>query len=115
MCIWTIFGFVQGTQAVRLATRRTLFECLDSVFRPLAASDNLRRKEPNSTKKLAKGDGAWTTRKVMLGWVLDTVRRTIELPPTGWSVSTNSWSRYQATSAEPLAASGNNSSGKSAA
>jgi hypothetical protein len=74
-------GLVQGPQSVRLATRRTLFECLDTVFRPLAPEDNPRRKEPNSTKKLAKGDGAWATRKVMLGWVLDTVRRTIELPP----------------------------------
>jgi hypothetical protein len=32
------------------------------------------------SKKLLKGDGCWTTRKVVLGWLLDTVRQTIELP-----------------------------------
>jgi hypothetical protein len=62
------------------ASRRTVFECNDSVLRPLSHSDNPRRKEPNSTKKLAQEDAAWATRKVILGWSFDTINRTIELP-----------------------------------
>ena len=71
----------QSSKSVRQAARRTLFESIDRVLRPLAPNDNPKRKEPNSTKKLGKGDGAWTTRKVVLGWVLDTISRTIDLPP----------------------------------
>ena len=65
----------------RRAVRRTLFATIDQVLRPLSAMDNPCRKEPNSTKKLAKGDAAWSTKKVILGWLIDTVRRSIELPP----------------------------------
>ena len=68
-------------KADRQAMRRTLFATLDQVLRPLDPTDNPCRKEPNSTKKLAKGDSAWGTRKVILGWLIDTVSRTIELPP----------------------------------
>ena len=32
-------------------------------------------------KKLKKGNATWATRKVMLGWTLDTVRGAMELPP----------------------------------
>jgi hypothetical protein len=32
-------------------------------------------------KKLLQGDGCWSTSKVMLGWLIDTVRQTLELPP----------------------------------
>ena len=39
------------------------------------------RLEAVSLKKLLKGDGSWGTRKVILGWVIDTLRQTIELPP----------------------------------
>jgi hypothetical protein len=31
-------------------------------------------------KKLLKGDATWATRKAVLGWVLDTVEKTLELP-----------------------------------
>ena len=63
------------------AARRTLFECIDSVLRPLEPTDNPKQKEPNSVKKLAQGDATWGTRKVVLGWIIDTVQRSIELPP----------------------------------
>jgi hypothetical protein len=65
----------------RLGAHRTLFECIDQVLRPLQPSDNCNRKEPNSVKKLIKGDAAWTTKKVILGWLINTEQRTIELPP----------------------------------
>jgi hypothetical protein len=59
----------------------TLFECIDSVLRPLSPNDNTCRKEPISIKKLQKGDACWTTRKSILGWLINTKGRTIELPP----------------------------------
>jgi hypothetical protein len=62
-------------------SRATLFESIDSVLRPLLPSDNPHRKDPISIKKLLKGDAAWATRKSILGWTIDTVRRTVELPP----------------------------------
>ena len=34
-----------------------------------------------SLKKLLAGDGSWGTRKLILGWIIDSVRQTIELPP----------------------------------
>ena len=34
-----------------------------------------------SLTKFAKGDACWSTHKVVLGWVVDTIQKTIELPP----------------------------------
>jgi hypothetical protein len=61
--------------------RSTLLESIDSVLRPLLPSDNPNRKDPISIKKLLKGDVAWATRKSILGWTINTVNRTVELPP----------------------------------
>ena len=54
---------------------------MDKAFRPLDPDDNPHRQEPASVKKLLKGDGRWDTRKIILGWILDTINGTIELPP----------------------------------
>jgi hypothetical protein len=71
----------QGDTAMLEKVRTTLFNTIDDVFRPLHPSDTpFARQEPISIKKLNKGDGRWTTRKIMLGWVIDTSRETIELP-----------------------------------
>jgi hypothetical protein len=74
-------GLVQGGPQRQNRVRRILFESIDSVFRPLSSDDPSTRQEPISVKKLLKGDGAWRTRKTILGWVVDSVRHTIELPP----------------------------------
>jgi hypothetical protein len=63
------------------AARSTLFDCIDQVLRPLSPSNSTFRKDLISTKKLLKGDAAWTTRKAILGWTVDTIARTVELPP----------------------------------
>jgi hypothetical protein len=34
-------------------------------------------------KKFLRGDGYWETRKVILGWIIDTVAMTLELPAHG--------------------------------
>ena len=62
------------------ALRRCLLHSIDQV---LAMPDITpeKRNEAVSLKKLLKGDGSWTTRKLILGWILDTIRQTIELPP----------------------------------
>ena len=31
-------------------------------------------------KKLRQGDGIWSTHKIVLGWLIDTLRSTLELP-----------------------------------
>jgi hypothetical protein len=71
---------VQGGPKCRQRARRILFDTIDTVFRPLSPSDGKNRQEPISIKKLKKGDARWSTRKNVLGWIIDTCRETIELP-----------------------------------
>ena len=61
--------------------KRILFQALDQIFRPLDPPDVLARTEPASASKLAKGDTTWSTSKVILGWRVDTIAKTITLPP----------------------------------
>ncbi|KAI2493227.1 hypothetical protein MHU86_21301 [Fragilaria crotonensis] len=48
---------------------------------PLGDADPSHRKEPSSVKKMLQGDAHWDTRKMILGWQLDTVAGTLNLPP----------------------------------
>ena len=61
--------------------RRILMHAIDDVFRPLDSEDGPFRRQPISLKKLEKGDCSWSTIKVILGWIIDTVNMTIQLPP----------------------------------
>ena len=49
----------------------------------LAQPNKMSDEQPKamSLKKLRKGDGSWTMPKVLLGWVVDTMHQTLELPP----------------------------------
>jgi hypothetical protein len=72
--------FIAATQLTSTsldAARSTLFDCIDQVLRPMSPTDSPFQKDPISTKKLLKGDAAWTTRKSILGWTVDTIARTI--------------------------------------
>jgi hypothetical protein len=71
---------VQGSKHRRKLARRILLESIDDILRPLEDGDPPTRQEPTSIGKLKKGDGYYTTRKVVLGWLIDTLARTIELP-----------------------------------
>ena len=53
-----------------------------AVDQVLATPDETveKRLEAISLKKLLKGEGSWNTRKVILCWIVDTVRQTIEMP-----------------------------------
>jgi hypothetical protein len=72
---------VQGGKRRRLHVKRSLLHALDSVFRGLDPADSPHRQEPTSVKKFLKGDGTWATVKLVLGWLLDTFQKTIQLPP----------------------------------
>ena len=72
---------VQGGRRRRQRLRRILFHCIDMVFRPPDELDDKWKKDPISLKKLLKGDGALETTKIILGWLVDTVAGTLELPP----------------------------------
>ena len=61
------------------ALRRSLWHAVDEVLaKPEEASTE--RPEATSLKKLARGDGSWCTQKEILGWIVDTLRQTLELP-----------------------------------
>ncbi len=72
---------VQGNPNRRRRIKRQFLHSLDQVFRPLDAADSPHRQEPASEKKFRKGDGTWCTRKLVLGWIIDTAHSTITLPP----------------------------------
>ena len=74
-------GAAQGRRKHLLNVRRTLFHTIDSVFRPLVATDPPSRKAPISVKKLLAGDAAWSTSKEVLGWLLNTQHMTLRLTP----------------------------------
>jgi hypothetical protein len=73
-------AIAQGSARTLRTVRRHLLHAIDDVFSPLAADDKFGN-EPISVKKLRKGDASWDTLKVVLGWLVDTVRQTIALPP----------------------------------
>ena len=70
----------QGGPARMRALRVHLWRAIDMVLSDPSVSTTT-RKEAMSLKKLKKGDGSWATRKLVLGWIIDTIRQTIELPP----------------------------------
>ena len=75
--------FLLTAQTKRQQTKllRATLNAIDQVLRPLAATDPSHRKEPSSVKKLLQGDAYWDTRKIILGWQVDTVAGTLGLPP----------------------------------
>jgi hypothetical protein len=63
--------------------RRTARASLHAIHSVFASPDALAAaglKDPISEKKLLKGDGRWDTKKEILGYLLDGVARTIQLP-----------------------------------
>ncbi|KAL7571454.1 hypothetical protein ACA910_019209 [Epithemia clementina (nom. ined.)] len=71
----------QGSAARLNRFPRQVLHLNDKVFRPNNATNNSSRKQPISTRKLDKGDACWATRKQVLGWEIDTLAGTMELPP----------------------------------
>jgi hypothetical protein len=69
----------QGSSDDLNAVRNTLLHSIDAVFRPNQETD-VTRAEPVSLKKLDKGDASWKTTHTILGWDVDTRKKTIALP-----------------------------------
>ena len=63
-----------------IRVRRATFHKINKVFRPNDI-DDVGRRQPISQSKMNKGDDFWSTQKIMLGWLIDTVAFTISLPP----------------------------------
>jgi hypothetical protein len=76
-------GLCQGDRRERTRVRRALLYAIDQVLAPLDSHLHPQHNEPASVKKMLKGDACWDTTKVMLGWLIDTVNKTITLPPHG--------------------------------
>ena len=55
------------------ATRHHLWHAVDQVLAQPSETSH-ERPEAISIKKPQKGDGSWTTRKTLLGWVVDTTQ-----------------------------------------
>ena len=69
----------QGSPRRLNALRDHLLHSIDDVLaQPLTEEQ---RNEAVSIKKMLRGDGSWATRKELLGWILDFMRQTLELPP----------------------------------
>jgi hypothetical protein len=73
-------GLAQGSATRQKRVKCALLHSLDLVFRSLNDTDGPHRQEPASIKKLLKCDATWSTRNTVLGWVLDIVNKTIQLP-----------------------------------
>jgi hypothetical protein len=74
-CVEMYLGkFLQKAARVTLHT-------LHSVFPSPTATGTPDAKDPISEKKMLKGDGRWDTRKEVLGYLLDGIDWTIQLPP----------------------------------
>ena len=62
------------------ALHQHLFHTINSIlYQP--GLDETHCNEAVSLQKLLQGDGSWCTQKLTLGWILDTVCQTMELPP----------------------------------
>ena len=72
---------IQGSETICLQHLRHLLYLIDAVFRPIDQYDSEHRKPVLSKKKALKGDAYLCTRKLILGWMLDTAVHTLELPP----------------------------------
>jgi hypothetical protein len=73
-------GMVQGNPAHQKHVKCILRRSLDEVLRQVDDQDNAHRQEPASIKKMLKGYATRATRKVVLGWLLDTLAMTVQLP-----------------------------------
>ena len=68
----------QGMLAMCLVSTQKLFHCIDTFFCPNDTDDRVRQ-EPNSIKKLRRGDAWFTYVKTILGWVIKSITNTIHL------------------------------------
>ena len=71
----------QTGKVLKHSARATL-HAIHNVFRPPEATGTPDAKDPISEKKMLKGDGRWDPQKEILGYLLEGINRTLQLPPT---------------------------------
>jgi len=69
---------VQGSPYRRKAVRGILMNAIDEVLK--SPDDLPGATEPISDKKLGLGDGSLNPCKLILGWLIDALKKTLELP-----------------------------------
>ena len=70
----------QGVPKERNQMLLHLFQSINAVFRPNEVTYFL-RKEPISARKISQGGDAWSTKKTVLGWELDTKWHHLRIAP----------------------------------
>ena len=78
--LYNFISVVHGGPKERRQLLRRLFHKIDRLFR-LNEDAGTDRKEPISLNKLGQEDGACSSRKIVLGWNLDTVAHLLRLLP----------------------------------
>ena len=74
-------GLVQESWCRCRNIRQCIMHAVDKVFTQ-RDTDTMHQKEAILEKKLGKGDRGWNQRKEILGWMLDSEQKTLEL--TEW-------------------------------
>ena len=74
-----LIGITQGRTTERRQMTPHLFRTINELFRP-NNKGGIAQEEPISLKNLRKGDTPWSTKKVVLGWAIDTVKQVLTLP-----------------------------------
>lgn len=80
VCVDDFIRLAQGNKWRRRRVKWILLHALDSALRGLNSNDTASGQEPAFVKKLKKGDACWATTKAALGWLIDAMRKTMELP-----------------------------------
>jgi hypothetical protein len=76
------YAATQSEDGAHIPTiRRAAIHGIHAIFPPTLVTKHEDGKEPISAKKLAAGDGNFTTKKEMIGFMFDGVKRTVHLPP----------------------------------
>ena len=70
----------QGGTAYRRRIHYHIFHTIVRVFRTNAPGKNTRQ-DPNSIKKLKKGNAAWISFNRVLGWLINTLNLSVLLSP----------------------------------
>jgi hypothetical protein len=72
---------VQGTPVAHLQHLQRLLHSIDKVFWPINELNDPIQNHVPLVKKLHKGDAYLDRHKLVLGWLIDTFKGTLELPP----------------------------------
>jgi hypothetical protein len=84
LALWDVYvddflGLVQGGARARRRVKCVLLHTLHTILRPLDSDNSVHLQGPAYTKKMAKGESATGTVKVILGWIINTLDNTISL------------------------------------